>query len=141
MTEVLQCEVNTLAYPRAALLCFCVALVGFNILSTLRSALRSEHGAEAEKEVSSYHVMCEVRETYRGMMIALPPASWGQFRSLSLAEFVDLLREVASQANLRKYPLSHRKPRPSGKSSRSGRGKKGKTEATSRLLNQRITKP
>lgn len=141
MTEVLQCEVNTLAYPGAALLCFCVALVGFNILATLRSALRSEHGAEAvEKEVSSYHVMCEVRETYRGMMIALPPESWGQFRSLSLAEFVDLLREVASQANLSKYPLSHRKPKPSGKRSRSGRGKKGKTEATARLLNQRITK-
>jgi hypothetical protein len=141
MTDVLRCEINTLAYPGAALLGFCVALVGLNILATVRSVLRSEHGAEAvEEKVSSYHVMCEVRETYRGMIIALPPESWAPFQSLGLAGFVDLLREVASQANLGKYPLTHRKPRPSGKRARSGRGKKGKTEATARLLNKRITK-
>jgi Transposase DDE domain len=141
MTEVLRCEINTLAYPKAALLGFCVALVGLNILATVRSALRSQHGAETvDKTVSSYHVMCEVRETHRGMIIALPPESWQQFRSLSLAEFVELLREVASQANLGKYPLSHRKPRPSGKRSRSRRTKKGRNEATSRLLDQRVAK-
>jgi hypothetical protein len=141
MTEVLRCEINTLGYPKAALLGFCVALVGFNILATVRSALRSQHGAETvEKGVSSHHVMCEVRETYRGMNIALPPASWAPFRGSSLAEFVDLLREVASQASLRKYPLSHRKPRPSGKRSRSRRSKKGRNEATARLLDQRAAK-
>jgi hypothetical protein len=141
MTEVLRCEINTLAYPKAALLGFCVALVGFNILATVRSALRSQHGAETvEKGVSNYHVMCEVRETHRGMIIALPPESWAQFRSLSLAEFAELLREVASQANLGKYPLSHRKPKPSGKRSRSRRSKKGRNEATARLLDQRVAK-
>lgn len=141
MTEVLQCEVDTLAYPKAALLCFCTALVGFNILATVRAALRREHGAEAvDQGVSSYHVMCEVRETYRGMMIALPPADWAPSRSLSTAAFVELLREVAGQANLRKYPLTHRKPKPGGKRSRSRRSKKGKNHATARLLNQRIAK-
>jgi hypothetical protein len=141
MTEVLRCEINTLAYPKAALLGFCVALVGLNILTTVRSALRSQHGAETvDKTVSSYHVMCEVRETHRGMSIALPPESWQQFRSLSLPEFVELLCEVASQANLGKYPLSHRKPKPSGKRSRSRRTKKGRNEATSRLLDQRVAK-
>ena len=84
MTEVLRCEIDVLAYPKAALLCFCTALVGFNILAAVRSALRSEHGAEAVDEgVSSYHVMCEVRETYRGMIIALPPESWAPLRGLS----------------------------------------------------------
>ena len=140
MTEVLRCEINTLAYPKAALLGFCVALVGFNILAAVRSALRSEHGAEAVDEgVSSYHVMCEVRETHRGMIIALPPESWAPVRGLGLAEFVELLREVASQANLRKYPLTHRKPKPAGKRSRSRRNKKGKNTATARLLNQRLS--
>src|SRR5262245_5746190 len=141
MTEVLRCEINTLAYPKAALLGFCVALVGFNILAAVRSALRSQHGAEAVEEgVSNYHVMCEVRETHRGMIIALPPESWRQFRSLSLAEFVGLLREVASQANLGKYPLSHRKPKPPGARGRSGKNKPGRNEATARLLNQRMVK-
>ncbi len=141
MTEVLRCEINTLAYPKAALLGFCVALVGFNILATVRSALRSVHGAETvDKEVSSYHVMCEVRETHRGMIIALPPESWAQFRGLSLAEFVELLREVASQANLGKYPLSHRKPKPPGARGRSRKNKPGRNEATARLLDQRMAK-
>src|SRR4051812_29748272 len=122
MTEVLRCEVDVLAYPKAALLCFCTALVGFNILAAVRAALRAEHGAEAVDEgVSSYHVMCEVRETYRGMVIALPPEEWAPLRGLSTAELGELLREVASQANLRKYPLTHRKPRPDGKRSRSRR--------------------
>jgi hypothetical protein len=141
MTEVLRCEINTLAYPKAALLGFCVALVGLNILATVRSALRSQHGAETvEKGVSNHHVMCEVRETQRGMIIALPPESWEQFRSLNLADFVELLREIASQANLAKYPLSHRKPKPSGKRSRCRGNKKGRNEATSRLLDERVVK-
>jgi Transposase DDE domain len=141
MTDVLRCEINTLAYPKAALLGFCVALVGFNILAAVRSALRSEHGAETvEKEVSSYHVMCEVRETHRGMMIALPRESWTQFRSLSLAEFVELLQEVASQANLRKYPLSHRKPKPAGARKKPRKNKRSQHTATARLLNQRKSK-
>jgi hypothetical protein len=138
MTEVLKCEMNTLAYPKAALLGFCVALLGFNILAALRAALRSEHGAETvEQEVSNYHLMCEVREVYGGMMIAVPPKNWTSLQSLGLAEFVELLREVASQANLSKYPLSHRKPKPSGTKSKERRNKPGKHVATVRLLNQR----
>jgi hypothetical protein len=138
MTEVLRCEVNTLADPKAALLSFCVALVGFNILAAVRSALRSEHGTEVvDKTVSSYHLMCEVRETYRGMMIALPPESWAALGELSLAEFVEQLREVASQANLKKYPLSHRKPKPPGARKRSKKNKRSQHTATARLLNQR----
>jgi DDE family transposase len=106
MTEVLKCELNTLAYPKAALLGFCVALMGFNILATVRAALGSEHGAETvEQEVSNYHVMCEVRETYRGMLIALPPETWEPLGRLELTQFVELLREVASQANLSDCPI------------------------------------
>jgi hypothetical protein len=139
MTKVLRCEINTLAYPKAALLGFCIALVGFNILATVRSALRSQHGAETvENGVSNYHVMYEVRETQHGMMIALPPESWKQFRCLSLPEFVELLREVANQANLGKYPLSHRKPKPAGERGRSENNKPGRNKATARLLNQRM---
>lgn len=141
MTEVLRCEIQTLAYPKAALLGFCVALVGYNILATVRAALASEHGeGTVEQEVSSYHIMCEVRETHRGMMIALPPETWGPLRGLGLAEFVELLREVASQANLKKYPLTHRKAKPTGTKSRARKNKPGRHLATARLLNQHKTK-
>ena len=77
LTEALSCEINTLAYPRAALFGFCVALVAYNVLAMVRAALRSEHGREAvEAKVSNYHLANEVATTYEGMMIAMPPSEW-----------------------------------------------------------------
>lgn len=138
MTDVLRCEIKTLAYPGAALLGFSVALMGFNLLATVRSALRAEHGVETvEGTISSYHVMREVRETSPGMRIAMPPQTWEPLRLLSLSEFAELLREIASQADLRRYPLSHRKPKPTGSKSRTRKNTPGRHEATERFLDQR----
>src|SRR6185437_2678998 len=47
-------EVNTLGYPKAAVLAFCVALVSYNALGVVKAALRSVHGEEAVEEVSGY---------------------------------------------------------------------------------------
>src|SRR3954447_6759861 len=44
LEATLQGEVNTRGYPKAALFAFCVALVSYNVLSTLKAALRSVHG-------------------------------------------------------------------------------------------------
>ena len=44
ITDTFNCELNTLGYPKAALFVFCVAIVAFNILSTLEAALKSVHG-------------------------------------------------------------------------------------------------
>ena len=58
-------EVNTLGYPKAALFAFCVALVSYNVLSTVKAALRSVHGDEVvTQDVSGYYVAEEV--TIRG---------------------------------------------------------------------------
>jgi IS4 transposase len=112
LTEALVCEINTLAYPKAALFGFCVALVAYNVLATVRAALRSEHGCEVvEAQVSNYHLANEVATTYEGMMIALPPSEWAPLGRLSLAELAEFLREVASQAWLAKYPRTVRGPK------------------------------
>src|SRR5262245_4806687 len=138
-TQVLRCEVNTLAYPAAALLGFCVAVVGHNILTVMRAALRAEHGREAvDGHVSDYHVMCEVIENYKGMAVAVPPESWTAIRELSLAEFAEFLGEVASQARLARYPLSKRRPKPAG--TRPRKRTSGERLATARLLDQRKSK-
>ena len=139
LTQVLRCEVNTLAYPGAALLGFCVAVVGYNVLTVMRAALRAEHGAEAvEGKVSDYHVMCEVIENYKGMTVAVPPESWVAIRALSLGEFAEFLREVASQVRLARYPLSKRRPKPAG--ARPRKRTSGEHLATARLLDQRKSK-
>jgi IS4 transposase len=139
LTQVLRCEVDTLAYPAAALLGFCVAVVGHNILTVMRAALSTEHGREAvDGKVSDYHVMCEVIENYKGMTVAVPPESWTAIRVLSLAEFAEFLREVASQARLARYPLSKRRPKPAG--TRPRKRTSGEHLATARLLDQRKLK-
>jgi hypothetical protein len=136
LTEALRCEIDTLAYPRAALFGFSVALVAYNVLAVIRAALRSEHGRdEAEVRASNYHLVQEVAATYAGMMIAVPPSEWEVFQGMSVEAMAEFLREAASQAWLAKYPRSKhgpKKPRPK----RTGRA----TDhvATARLLNERV---
>ncbi|MDF5733992.1 MAG: hypothetical protein PUP92_39990 [Rhizonema sp. PD38] len=65
---------NTLGYPKVALFTFCIALVAYNVLSTVQATLRSVYGNEKiEAEISSYYLADEIKGTYRGMMIAIPP--------------------------------------------------------------------
>src|SRR4051812_39761684 len=136
LTEALRCEIDTLAYPKAALFGFCTALVAYNAVAAVRAALRAAHGAEhVEKEVSTYHVAGEVARTYEGMMIALPPREWAIFRTAGAVEFAEFLQAVAELAWLAKYPLSHRgpkKPRPKQTS-----GKTNHHVATARLLDRK----
>jgi hypothetical protein len=116
LTEALNCEINTLAYPKAALFGFCVALVAYNVLAVIRAALRSEHGRdEVEAKASNYHLVQEVATTYVGMMIAVPASEWEVFHGLSEGQMAEFLREAASQARMAKYPRSKhgpKRPRP-----------------------------
>ena len=84
LTVNLNCEIKTLGYPKAAIFAFCVALVCYNILSIVLAALRKIHGIEKiQKEVSSNYLADEIRSTYRGMMIAIPPKEWSLFEQMS----------------------------------------------------------
>jgi hypothetical protein len=136
LVEALRCEIDTLAYPKAALFGFCTALVAYNAVAAVRAALRSAHGAEqVEGEVSNYYLAEEVACTYEGMMIALPPREWEVFRTVEATSFAEFLQATAELAWLAKYPLSHRgpkKPRPQRAS-----GKRNPHIATARLLNQK----
>ena len=133
LTEALRCEIDTLAYPKAALFGFCVALMAYNVLAVVRAALRAEHGAEAvETNASNRYMAEEVGSTYRGMMIALPPPEWERFGRMGLAELAEFLREAASQAWLAKYPRATRgpkKPQP-----RKASGRKNHHVSTAKLI-------
>jgi hypothetical protein len=128
--------VATLGYPKAALLAFCVALTSYNILSTVKAALRSAHGdANVADEVSGYYVADEVTMTHRGMMIAIPEDEWVEFRDLGPAELGNVLVELARAVHLpayRKHPRGPKKPKPKKQS-----GAKIKHVATSKILSER----
>lgn len=137
LTEALTCEINTLAYPKAALFGFCTALVMYNVLAVVRAALRSEHGREeVETNVSNYYLANEVATKYEGMMIAIEPSEWEPFQRLSDGAMAEFLREVASQVWLAKYPRSVRGPKKPPPKKTSGR--KNHHVSTARLLDKQI---
>jgi hypothetical protein len=103
LTMALNCEVNTLGYPRAALFGFAVAVVAYNVLAVLKAALRLVHGeAKVEKEVSGYYMALEFALVYAGMMIAVPAHQWEVFATMSAKELATHLRDWASKIDMRK---------------------------------------
>lgn len=111
LTMALQCEVNTLGYPKAALFAFCVAVMAYNVFAVLKGALRSVHGEEkVAREVSGYYMALEWAVVYAGMMIALPAHCWEPFGQLPAKELAAYLREWASKINMESIKKSPRKP-------------------------------
>jgi len=139
MTELLRCEVNTLAYPKAALFGFCVALAAHNVLATVKAALRATHKKVALDEVlSDFYVAEELAGTYRGMMIALPAAEWKYLGEMSDRDFVAWLVAVAKGVRLDRYAKKNRGPKKPRQ--RRTRFSKAKHIATSRLMADAKTK-
>jgi len=136
LTVVLKCEINTLAYPKAALFGFCVALLAFNVLSVVKAALRAAHGVEKiETMLSTYYLADEIAGTYRGMMIAIPAKHWDVFATMTPAQLARVLKELAQKvdlAKLKKHTRGPKKPKP-----RRQRSRRVTHVATARILAQR----
>jgi hypothetical protein len=132
VTQTLTCEIKTLAYPPAALFAFCLALLASNAVAVLKAALRAAHGAEAAERLSGYYLTLELRQTYDGMMIAIPAKHWVVFRRLSDAQLARVLRELAGQVKLARYRKHSRGPKK--KPPRRSRYRNGEHVATAKIL-------
>lgn len=134
--QTLSCEIDTLCYPKAALFAFCLGLVACNAVALLKAALRAVHGAEeVSQHLSAYYVVLELRQTYAGMMVAIPPVHWEVFNQFSVREMARVLLELAGQVSLQRYRKTLRgekKPPPKRK-----RYKNGEHVATAKLIAER----
>jgi IS4 transposase len=135
VTQTLDCEPNTLGYPKAALFAFSLALAASNAVALLKASLRAAHGEQAVAEMSSHHMASEVRQTYRGMMVALPPPLWAAFAVLPAPRLAETLRRMAEQVK----PAFYRKARRGPKKPRPPRDKykNARHVSTQRLLDNR----
>jgi IS4 transposase len=112
LVEDLRCEIDTLAYPRAALFGFCSACVAYNAVSLVKAALRSAKGADfVENEVSMYYLTLEVARVTPGMEIAIPDKDWCIFRRMSPQEFLATILDLASRLRVEKYTKHKRGPK------------------------------
>jgi len=111
VTQTLACEIDTLGYPKAALLAFCLALVAANAVAVIKAALRAVHGEKEADELSGYYLALEIEQTYDGMMVALPPPRWALFRGMGPESFAAALKEIAAHVDLSRYRKSKRGPK------------------------------
>jgi hypothetical protein len=107
----LESEINTLAYPRAALLGFCLALVAYNVFSLALSALDSVHQQPVSEAVSTYYIGHEIAATFLSLLLLTTAKDWRFLATCSAREFARWLCDVASQVNLKKYKKHSRGPK------------------------------
>jgi IS4 transposase len=114
LESVLHSEVRTLGHPRAALLAFGVALLAYNVLALLQTALRTRHARtleEAQMELSSYYIATEIKANHAGMLIAVTARAWRRYESLSAKELAKLLLVLATKVNPRQFRSYPRGPK------------------------------
>ena len=110
-TETFHCEIKTLGYPRAALFSFSMALVAYNLVSTLKGVLASVHGSDCLEKLFYYYLAEELDATYQGMMIALPLSDWQDLATMSLPQFSSRLQSWAGKVKLEAFTSTPRKPK------------------------------
>lgn len=117
LTLALHGEIETLGYPRGALLAYAIALMTYNVLSVVRAALRVAHGVQhVEQNVSFYYLAEEVSGISRGLDIAVPADQWtrrfGQLEPGSLAGQLVIIARRADLRRYQKHPRHQKKPPP-----------------------------
>lgn len=106
LESVLHSEVRTLGHPRAALLAFGVALLAYNVLALLQTAVCTRHARtldEAQMELSSYYIATEIKANYAGMLIAVGASVWRRYESLSANGLAKLLLVLAAKVDPRQF--------------------------------------
>jgi IS4 transposase len=104
VTENLNGEIQTLAYPKAALFSLAMAFATYNILATIRATLGSVHGVgKIEAGLSDYYLVDEIQGLYRGMMISIPAPHWQVFETFTVEEMGTVLQHLAHHVNLKRF--------------------------------------
>jgi len=112
LAVALRGEVNTLAYPRAALLGYCLALVAFNLLSAVKAVVHSAQPEAAETKLSNYYMADEVSRAWDGLDLMVPAKTWErQFVKVSLPEFLRTVQAIARHVSISRFATRTRGPK------------------------------
>ena len=111
LTVQLRCELNTLAYPPAALFGLVMAVVAYNGLAVVKATLRQVHGAAAiDTGVSGYYLVHDMARVTESLETLVEPRDWAVFQTLPLATMAAWLIATAERVQLRKYRKHPRGP-------------------------------
>lgn len=107
----LESEINTLAYPKAALLGFCLALVAYNAFELLLAAIDSTQEEPVSPTLSTYYLAHQIAATFLALLTLTASEDWRFIGMLSPAEFAQWLRDTAAHIDIRKYRKTPRGPK------------------------------
>ena len=106
LARALNAEINTLCYPSAAELCFCLALTLYNLLSTTKSILQKHckqpEGQREVTQLSYYYLASEIAQTEAGLRIAIDDAHWCIYEAMPLTKFISHIKSIAHRAELKR---------------------------------------
>lgn len=112
LTTQLRCELETLAYPPAALFGLTMAIVAYNALAVIKAALRQAHGAESiDTQVSGDYLVNEMARVSDSLETLVTPEEWAEFHTLTPEAMAAWLLTTARHVELRKYRKHSRGPK------------------------------
>lgn len=115
MAKALNAEINALGYPPAALFGLAVGFCAYNVLATLRAAVRSAQGAAVEAELSAFAVIEEARSGWHGLTVLIAAELWARYHAMPVAELATELRGLGRRLSLddgyRRAKRGPKKPR------------------------------
>jgi hypothetical protein len=107
----LESEINTLAYPKAALLGFCLALVAYNAFELMLTAIDSAQDEPVSQTLSTYYLAHQIAATFLALLTLSESEDWRFIGALSPAAFAQWLRDTAAHIDVRKYRKTPRGPK------------------------------
>jgi IS4 transposase len=104
-------EIDSFAYPKAALFGYCLALVAYNILSVLKATIAAAQDRDYD-DLSTYYLANEISVMYAGMMIVLPPDFWRRrYRDMTISQLAAELLGLASGIPPHRFQKNRRGPK------------------------------
>jgi hypothetical protein len=89
--------IATLGQPHAALLAFGVAILAYNVLAVLQTAITAQHKLEpfGGIDLSAYYLAVEIRAHYAGMMVPVALTAWQAYDAMTPRQLARTLRKHA----------------------------------------------
>ena len=112
LESVLHSELRSLGHPRAALLGFAAAVLAHNVLALLQRRVEQAHSQHTPPpDVFTFHLAVQVRGSYEGLLIAVPPECWPPSQQTDPAGLARRLLSLARRINPRQVAISKRGPK------------------------------
>ncbi|WP_245232671.1 transposase [Thiorhodococcus minor] len=112
LTTELRCEIETLAYPPAALFALAMAVVAYNAWAVVKAALRRVHGADTvDTQVSGDYLVNEMGRVGESLEALVTPEEWAIFHTFTPTAMPAWLLASAQQVQLRKSRKHSRGPK------------------------------